>query len=112
MRIETLQKKETKEVEILDFEKTETPTELVVKERETKDFMGRILPSFYASFEGCKVKDGNLLKSVNGDGNTIDEAIQNYCKEISNQTLIFHAYTNNREEVLTPKLIHTKLLNK
>jgi len=93
--------------EILDFEK-EIGQELVCHERPRNLH----LPRFYVGFLYGEVMTGGCLMGASGNGCTIDAALQDYCKEISNTRMAFGAYTSNRKEVEVPKLIHTLLLNK
>ena len=96
---------ETKE--ILDLEK-EIGFELIVNERP-KDVR---IPQYYVSFEGGEVMEGGCLVGLSGNGKTIDDAIKDYCREIETKRMAFGAYTENRKEVILPKLVHTKLLGK
>ena len=95
------------EKEILDLE-NEIGYELVVTERPPHLNLER----YYVSFEGCEVMKGRFLSSSSGNGNTIDEALQDYCKIISCKTVVFNPMTKNRKEFTLPKIIHTKLLKK
>lgn len=45
------------------------------------------------------------------NGNTIDQAISDYCQRVSNCRVIFNAYAERRE-IQFPKLVHTKLLGR
>jgi len=92
---------ETKE--ILDFEK-ELKIELVVNER-SKTYN---LPKYYVSFENAEVMENGMLCGCSGNGNTIDEALLDYCKEIETKRMALFAYTDKRYEVVCPKLVHTK----
>lgn len=93
-----------KEKEILDFEE-EISVEIIVRERP-KPYSKK----FYAQFHDTEVLEGNILSSKFGDGDTIDEAILDYCKEIEGKTLVISARTKNRIEIKCPtKLVHTKL---
>lgn len=96
---------ETKE--ILDVEK-EIGYELIVNERPSN----LRLPKFYVSFENSDVMNDGVLIGSFGNGDTIDEALQNYCKEVSCKKIVFGVYTNSRDEITLPKLVHTKLINK
>jgi len=93
--------------EILDFEK-ELNLELVVNERP-KSYN---LPIYWVSFEYAELMEHGTLCSAFGNGNTIDEAIQDYCKEIETKRMALHAYSDERREVVCPKLTHTKLLGR
>lgn len=52
----------------------------------------------HVSFENCEIKDGNLLSSCYGIGDTIPEACEDYLKKICNKTLVFNAYSEHRKE--------------
>lgn len=95
--------------EILDFEK-EISYKLVVNERAVHAGSPARLPKYYAKFEKAEVMEDGFLAGKYGNGNTIDEAIKDYCREVSNCCIAFGACTNEREEVQFPKLVHTKLL--
>lgn len=94
-------------MEILDFEKQHN-LELTVRERdpEAKD-----LQRYYASFDNAEIKVGiGCLLGGSGDGNTITEAIKDYCTRISNKTLIIDAMSStSRREIKVPELQHTQL---
>ncbi len=102
MKINTIESKE-----ILEFEK-EIGHELVANTRPIHSK----LKTFYVGFKSCERIENTLLCSVVGEGNTIDSALKNYCKQVSCRMMMFNAYSSNRREVLFPKLIHTKLLKK
>ena len=99
------------EQEILDFEK-EHGLELKVTERPDHLRTYNNLPRYYVSFENGEIRDGRGLIGATGNGNTVDEAIQDYCKEIGTKTLVLNAYSRGRKEIVLPRLFHTKLLNK
>lgn len=105
MKINLIEKKE-----ILDLEK-EIGYELEVNERLISSASKADLHKFYVSFKKGEVMQGGCLISSSGSGNTIDEALQDYAKKISFTRMAFGAYTNNREEISFPKLVHTKMLN-
>ncbi|MCK9447077.1 hypothetical protein M0Q50_09525 [bacterium] len=91
------------EKEITDYE-NEISRELVVTERrECGD-----LPRYHVSFKGSEIKSKSFLIASYGNVDTIDAAIIDYCKNISEKTIVFGAYTSNRIEYYLPKLIHTK----
>jgi len=96
---------ETKE--ILDLEK-EIGFELVVNERPKSDTLSK----YYVSFEGGHIIQGGCLIGSHGNGNTIDKAIKDYCLEVETKRMVFGSYTDNRKEVVLPKLLHTKLLGR
>jgi len=93
--------------EILDFEQ-EIGTELVVNER--KEY-GKGC-KYYVQFEHSEVMTGVFLVSSYGNGDTIDEAIENYCVKIQNKRIAINADTPNRREVVCPKFTHTKKLGR
>lgn len=95
--------------EILDFEK-EIGYELVVNERPIHAGSPARLSRYYVQFEKAEVMEGGCLAGKYGNGNTIDEAIKDYCREVSNCRVAFGAYTNERKEIQFPKLVHSKLL--
>ena len=96
-------------MEILDLEQQYKELELEVKMR---DFRNSKLPLFYAKFKDSDVVDGNVIRGVYGNGNTIDEAIQDYCKEISGRVLVINRYSDNPKTFFIPKVKHTKLFGK
>jgi hypothetical protein len=95
--------------EILDFEK-EIGYELVVNERAIHAGSPARLSRYYVQFEKAEVMERGCLTGKYGNGSTIDEAIKDYCQEVSNCRVAFGAYTNERKEIQFPKLVHTKLL--
>ena len=48
-------------------------------------------PRWYATFESCEIKNGSILRSAFGNGDTPLEAIENYTSEIRGQRLVFRA---------------------
>lgn len=98
--------------EILDFE-TRIGVELVAYERE-KSYQH--LSRFYVSFEGAEFKDtisSPFLMAGAGNGNTINEALKDYCSIISNKILVLNsANPQLRTQIQVPSLVHTKILNK
>lgn len=58
---------------------------------------------FNAKFEAAEVKDGPVLSSVYGSGNTVLDAVNNYTRRIRGEIIIFNAYSNNfRRQVQVP----------
>lgn len=94
-----------KGVEITDFEKG-IGVDLVISERDANRLPH--IKKYFARFEGAELIEGHFLASISGDGDTIDEALRNYCELISNKKLCINAYTPNRIEIYVPKLEHTK----
>ena len=101
MKVELLE-----EIEITDFER-EIGVELVIKERLFNGSSNK----WYARFQNSDTKDGNILIRSYGVGNTVDDCLKDYCKEISFKRLILNALSENRKEILLPKLVHTKKIN-
>lgn len=95
--------------EILDFEK-EIGFELVVNERAINSESPAGIHKYYAQFQNAEVMSGGFLTGKYGNGNTVDQAIADYCREVSNCLVAFNAYSEDRIEIQFPKLIHTKLL--
>ena len=52
------------------------------------------------SFDRAEVKEGIFLASPFGSGATLEEACEDYIRQISGKTTVFHAYTNSRKEVV------------
>lgn len=94
---------ETKE--ILDLEQ-EIGYELEVNERPIHSG----LPQFYIHFKQGESMEGGCLVAHSGNGNTVDEALSDYCKQISCRRMAFGAYTPERKEIQFPKLKHSKLV--
>lgn len=96
--------------EITDYE-SEIGVELVVTERAINSESRKGLYRYYALFEDTAIMDSSCLLYAHGNGNTIDEAIKDYCYRISNKKVAVNAFTPSRRNLIIPKLIHTKLLN-
>jgi len=54
---------------------------------------------WYADFGdgGSEIHEGGVLKGVCGNGVTPNEALRDLARVVSNQTIIFHAYSNRQE---------------
>ena len=111
MRIESI-----RTVEILEYEKElqqmGIATEIVVSERskDTIEWGKRTwgkMERFHATFEDSGVKEGNFLAGTYGNGETPDEAIAAYAKQISGKQLTFVTHTKDRRDIYVPNLIHT-----
>lgn len=61
---------------------------------------------FMAHFKHCDVKQGSFLVGEHGNSNNNNpiDAINDYSREISNKTIVFEAYRNDRKEYAVPKL--------
>lgn len=88
--------------EITEFEK-EIGHELVVNERPLNMNLSR----FYVSFEHGEVMENGCLVGVFGNGNTIAEAVDDYCVKISGKEMAFNAYTKDRINIICPNLKYT-----
>lgn len=100
---------EIREVEILDFEK-EIGHELVVKEIDTSSSTVTLNGKkckYIVQFERSRGKVRTLSVPV-GKGETIDEAIINYCENHSNTDVDFFDPVNDSKIIQLPKLIHTR----
>jgi hypothetical protein len=60
---------------------------------------------YYACFLDAEVKEGRFLSGAYGNGATPEEAIKNYAARISEQTLVFHAWTDRRMQMEVPRLV-------
>jgi len=62
-----------------------------------------ISPPFWScSFERCEVKEGSMLVGEHGRGKTPTEAINDYAASLAGKTLVFNAYSDNRQEFRFP----------
>lgn len=52
------------------------------------------------SFDHAEVKKGTFLVGTFGSGQTFEEACEDYIRQISGKTLVFHEYTDHRKEVM------------
>lgn len=83
---------------------------LVVTERTKKeiDFCASIHGGyghrFYVEFKHGDIKKGIMLHSTFGNGNTIEDAVNDYAKKISGEILVIDALTENRREIRVPQL--------
>jgi hypothetical protein len=60
-----------------------------------------------ANFEHCETKRDSLdpiLASTYGDGESIDDAIADYCEKITGKILVFDAGGDDRQEFTAPVL--------
>lgn len=77
---------------------------MVVNERP-KDLPVRNLPRFYARFKNAETKNRDILAGSFGNGESEEEAICEYAKEISGKLLVIDAMTPQRREIQVPTLI-------
>ena len=91
---------ETKD--ILEFAR-ENNLYLVVNERDA-EMEAHTRCRYYVSFDRAEIKEGSILISTSGNGNTVYMAVTDYCNRISKTILIIGAYTDNRREIRVPIL--------
>lgn len=91
---------ETKD--ILEFEK-ENNLCLEINERDA-EMEAYTKCRYYVSFDNAEVKRIGVLTGASGNGNSVFEAVKEYCNEISKTTLVIGAYTDNRREIRVPIL--------
>lgn len=79
-----------------------------IHERTPRDLGARWSESerYYACFKDCEIKEGSILRGTFGNGATPDAAMAEYAEEISEQKLVFGAYTQDRTEITAPMLTH------
>lgn len=82
------------------FAKQYDLTMCVVERHPPYDRHGKYL----ARFKNVDIKTGAILESVYSNGETIEEAIKDYCKAISHKQLVVRAYTGERIDVTTPTI--------
>ena len=106
MKFKTIEK-----IEITDYEK-QIGHELVVTERPISLMQSCRVSKYHVCFEGGEVMENGMLVGVFGDGNTVDQALDDYCNQISGKRMAFNAMTPYRINIDIPHLVHKKLLNK
>jgi hypothetical protein len=74
-----------------------------VKERGS-DRISNATP-WFATLKGVDVIDGIMLGAAWGNGNTPDQAIADCVRNISEQRLVFGAYTDSRREIQAPRFL-------
>ena len=72
---------------------------------ERKDDRPEGLARYYCSLEHIEIKDDSVLISPSGNGNTVEEAIEDYCRRISGKRLVYRA-TNpaQRRDFMAPMI--------
>jgi hypothetical protein len=64
---------------------------------------------YSAEFDNCEVKKDCVLEMTYGNGSTPIEAMNDYAKQISNQKIVFNAYSKKyRQEYRVPQLEEIK----
>lgn len=92
-------------MEILDFEK-EHGLELTVRETPPEVIK---FPRYYCSFDGYKIIKGEPSQRTDGKADTIDEAIKDYCKNISGR-ILYISNVSKGKAIRIPELKHTRLI--
>jgi len=99
---------ETKE--IIDLEKL-IQNNLILNERDPNKIRYNGLKRYYIYFEKSEIVKDDKLWISHGNGNTIDEALIDYANKISSKKIVFNVGLPNQDEIILPKIVHTKLLN-
>ena len=71
---------------------------LVVRERN-RSLRESGLPRFYVHLHKVEEKEGIMLRSTSGNGETEQDAILDYCENISGSFLVYDAMGQNRIEI-------------
>lgn len=79
--------------------------DLVMKIVERSTTSSPVQDRFFCHFEHIEEKDGSCLISASGNGNTEQEAINDYAKRISEKYLVYNAYKDDRRTIMAPCLI-------
>ncbi len=72
--------------------------ELLIGERSLVYGLSR----YFARFDHIEIKDGSMLMSASGNGDTPQDAIDALAKEIAGRRLVFDAYGSGRREFEAP----------
>lgn len=80
-----------------------------INERDPNEYPN--LPRYYASFEYCEVKGNGVLISAFGNGETIEDAMEDYTKQISGKILVFFPTGKGRFELQAPILSFAPITN-
>jgi hypothetical protein len=73
---------------------------MIVKERKTDTESDN---RFFAEFENAEIREGIILSSAYGNGNTPERAIKDYARKIELKTIVIDAYGTNREVIDVPR---------
>jgi hypothetical protein len=74
---------------------------LTLDVRERGRDRGR-MPRYYASFPNVEVMRTGMLSSSAGDGDTPDEAANDYARQLAGRRIVIGAYTLERVEIDVP----------
>ena len=61
--------------------------------------------TWYARIKGAEIKQGVVLVSHTGNGDSPQEALREYARYISGKTLVFNAMSEDRQEFDVPELL-------
>lgn len=86
----------------IDWFAKEHDLTMVVRERSDRQML-QGLSKFYAGFEHVEIKDGSVLISSCGQGNTVKEAICDYGSMIAGKLLVHRATRPERREFYCPE---------
>jgi len=90
-------------VNLEDFANEHNLTMLVSERDITAQALS--MSNYTAKFKGVEVKKGLTLEGAYGNGMTPEEAIKDYCKQISGQWIAVNAYSDSRRLIYAPHLI-------
>jgi len=51
------------------------------------------------SYQRCEIKEGIFFKSYFGTGDAFEQACEDYLRQLHGKTLVFNAYSSDREEI-------------
>ena len=91
-------------VTLEDFAKRHDLT-MAVYERNPVEIPFNNLKKYFCYFKYLEILEGPILRSTSGDGDTINEAIEEYCKELSNKKIVIKATDPKSRKVLTTPTI-------
>ena len=98
---------EQRKINILDFEEMlkgiDPSYYLDVKTRPQESFNSNM--KYYVCFNGSNIKEPGAYTGASGDGNSPDDAIENYCPQISGQVLVF-GFGEDAFRIKVPELFY------
>jgi hypothetical protein len=75
-------------------------TLLVVERAQFRSFG---IARFYTHFKNTEIMDNGFLVSTTGEGDTPEEAIQDYARKIAGKRIAWKAYQRQRQEIQVPE---------
>lgn len=78
---------------------------LIVNTRSQRAIRLHNVKKYYIYFEGVEIEEGCMLISISGNGNTIDEALEDYKQLISGTKMVINAMCKDRKEFNLPEII-------